>query len=193
MEFVLSLNNTNELALYLNELYYNTIVENKFSQENENILIIVDSVRYKNSLTRNVFLEGNGAAFAFDASKKLCQYYLLKVNPLMKQVYSLAYACNKKFQNTADIMAVITPYILVKFGLGTDEALLAVGLAIVLAKIVIETLAEKNKMEEVVSDTEIIHICELDIQYLKKVNTDSCNKELEAYEKKLSDILDRNM
>lgn len=192
MEFVLSQSNTNELALYLNELYYNTVIENKISQKNEHILIIIASVRYKNSLIKNKFSDSQGVAYAFDPSEKLCQYYLQKINPLMKQVYSLADACNTKFQNIADIMAVITPYILIKFELGTDEILLVVGLAIVLAKIVVETLSEKNNIEDTFSDTEILNICESNIQYLKNMKTDSYNKELEAYEKTLSEILDKN-
>ena len=192
MEFVLSQKNTNELALYLNELYYYTVIENKISQENEYISIIVSSVKYKNSLTATKFADSNGAAYAFDPSKKLCQYYLQKIDPFMKQVYSLADACNTKFQNIADIMAVITPYILIKFELGTDEILLVVGLAIVLAKIVVENLSEKNNIEGTFSDTEILNICESNIQYLKNIKTDSCNKELETYEKSLSEILDKN-
>ena len=134
-------NHTASLAHILNEIYYEVAIEENYYDDLDLLKDIIACVEKNNQMKRDVFIANAGVAFALDTNKQLVELFVDKYRGVLDRACTIAWRINTKFSYTIDIASVVAPYILYELGVTSDSIAFYVGLGMVLANIVCDSLS----------------------------------------------------
>lgn len=151
---VLSHEQKTAIANVLNNIYYEVVIEETYSDNSRllgNIIAIVDE---SNNIKRD-YLKGNPeVSFRLSASDILVKLFGEKYNKLLDKVCSFAFHINTRLGYSTDLASVVCPYILYEFGVTNEEVSFYLGLGMVLANIICDSLSQiKTEQMEKTDET----------------------------------------
>ena len=139
-------NHVISLSHVLNEIYYAVIIEESYYDDLDLLQGIIACVDKNNQIKKDVFLANPHTAFALDTNAQLVELFVNKYRSVLDKACTVAWKINAKFSYTIDIASVVAPYILYKLGVTSDCVAFYMGLGMVLANIVCDSLS--NMKEE---------------------------------------------
>lgn len=134
------------LANVLNEIYYEVVIEECYYDDLDLLQGIIACVDKNNQMKKDVFLANPSSAFALDTNAQLVELFVDKYKSVLDKACTVAWKINTKFSYTIDVASVVAPYILYELGVTSDSVAFYMGLGMVLANIVCDSLS--NMKEE---------------------------------------------
>ena len=143
-------NHTTSLAHVLNEIYYEVTIEENYYDDLDLLKDIIACVDKNNQMKREVFIANTDVAFALDTNAQLVELFVDKYRSVLDRACTIAWKINTKFSYTIDVASVVAPYILYELGVTSDSIAFYIGLGMVLANIVCDSLS--NMKEDQLSE-----------------------------------------
>lgn len=174
--------NARKLAIQLKTMYYESYIEEDYTDDSE-ILLIITEVVEAYIQEQKVTQLSSSDSFILIHTNELVESFLQRINVIVLECEKFAYVVNAKFGHTIDLANVICPYVLYKMGV-TDEGIsfyLALGMTI--ANIICDSLAnEEQERLDKIEKMEIEEIKRTCIEMKNYISTNTLNKNLPEIE-----------
>lgn len=187
------LSNTQEIRIAnaLKEIYYSSIVDDQFQDDSELFQCIVLLVDQNMASQREAIVSAGGAALRFSNTKELANAFWNNYRKCILATEEFAYKINNCLGYSVDLVSIIAPYFLYQAGV-TDETLsFYIGLGLVVANIICDSLASKKAARDDAADeknikaicTEFTKFLTLSKKHVNEKEQDVINKSIEELEK----------
>lgn len=137
-----------QLANGLRKIYYESRVKKQFSDNSELLSNITELVEANIKLQKEIFNADPTVSYRISISKELTEAFLKTYQAVLEKAEDFAYSINSRFEHGIDLASVLCPFILYKLGVTDETASFYVGIGLILAKIVCDSLAN-NKQKKI--------------------------------------------
>lgn len=140
------------LANALNEIYWSSIVEEKYDISSDFLCNIIKLVEENQEYVQSIKRQDTKVAYRIPSAQHLAESFLNKYKEAIEKARSFAYMINMQFGYTVDIASVVGPYILYLIGVTDESMAFFISLGMTIANIICDNLASKHEEQLVLSD-----------------------------------------
>lgn len=149
------------LANSLREIYCITVIEENHDDESILLQDIIELVEGDIEREKKSFENSSGYSFCVSFTHELVEAFWAKYYETISKAENLAYSINSRFGYFDDLASIIAPYMLYQAGITNENISFYIGLGLVIAKIICDTLAnKKEEKREMLDNKNIKIICE---------------------------------
>lgn len=181
-KFIVTEENGRKLAVVLKEMYYESVIEENYTDDSEILIVITEVVDIYLQKQKELQLSSS-SSFIIIHTNELAEAFLKRITVIVSKCEKFAYAVNTKFGYTIDLANVICPFVLYQMGV-TDEGIsFYIGLGMTIANIVCDSLANAEKVRlEKIEDMEIEDIKRTCIEMKNYIASNTSNNKLPEIE-----------
>lgn len=192
---LISKNQKTSLENALKEIYYIAVVEEEHDDDSILLQDIIALVEETLECQKKNFENLSGISPFLGSKYDLVKAFLIKYQEIIMKAENFAYSINVRFGYFNDLASIVAPYILYRTGITDENISFYIGLSLVVANIICDSLAnKKEEKKDAIEEKNIKIICqELEKQlviaknYAKDEEIEIINKSIEEINKIITD------
>lgn len=179
------------IANTLKELYYVSVVENEHEDASLLLQDIISWVEASLDKQRDAFEQSPGVSFYFPSAHDITKAFLTKYHDCISKAEAFAYSINCKFGYDTDIASVVAPYFLYQAGIANEDISFYIGLGLVIANIICDTLARKKEEKDIEEDEKKIRTICKELKEMLIISKNNANEDEVSVINKSIEVIDK--
>lgn len=185
------------LANSLKEIYYETVIEEMHEDSLTLLQEIISMVDISIKNQQNLFEKNPEFSYRISSTHDLSRAFLEKYKSAFNKIEKFAYSIDEHFGHIVDIESVVCPYVLYQLGVTDENISFYIGLGMVIANIVCNTLAKnEEKRIEKEEKKQTIFLC-ISMKHLledskRYIETEESKQQIEQSLDEINKIINGN-
>lgn len=177
------------IANAIKEIYFESIVENRFYDDSDFFHGIEDLVNQSIEKQNEAIKAVGGGALRYSDVEDLANAFWDKYKKCITTTEDFAYEINHYFGYSIDLACVVGPYFLYQVGVTDENISFYLSLGLVVAKIICDSLASKKEERDEKAEKDRIKIvCAELTQVLERAKNNAGGKERKSIEASIEEM-----